>query len=276
MRPDLPAVAQSTALLQLSQLGVCYEGGGAQAPRWILRDVDLTVNEGEFVTLMGSSGAGKSTLLNVVAQTLAPSAGRILFRGRPVGGEGIPVQPGSGRQIGYVTQDDNLLPWRSVWDNVMFPLELAGKPSAADVARVRRLVEQVGLGQWTGHYPHQLSGGMRKRASLARTLAYNPPVVLMDEPFGALDAETRAQLQADLMALWASERKTILFVTHDINEAIALGDRVVLLSGSPGRVVLERHIDIPRPRDPESIFKAPTFAGHYDAIRACLRHGAGA
>ncbi|WP_304306764.1 ABC transporter ATP-binding protein [Pseudacidovorax intermedius] len=274
MRPETPAVAQSAALLQLSQLGVCYDGGKAQGPRWILRDVDLTVHEGEFVTIMGSSGAGKSTLLNVVAQTLAPSAGRILFRGWPVGGEGMPAQPGSGRQIGYVTQDDNLLPWRSVWDNVMFPLTLAGKPSAADVERVRRLVEQVGLAQWTGHYPHQLSGGMRKRASLARTLAYNPPVVLMDEPFGALDAETRAQLQADLLALWAVERKTILFVTHDINEAIALGDRVVLLSGSPGRVVLERRIDIARPRDPESIFKAPGFGEHYDAIRGCLRHGA--
>jgi len=273
MRPETHAVAHATALLELQKLGVCYDPGPAAAAHWVLRDVDLAVHDGEFVTLMGSSGAGKSTLLNVVAQTLAPSAGRIVFNGRTVGGEGMPAQPGSGRQIGYVTQDDNLLPWRTVWDNVMFPLTLAGRPAASDVERARRLVEQVGLAQWSGHYPHQLSGGMRKRASLARTLAYNPPVVLMDEPFGALDAETRAQLQADLLALWASERKTILFVTHDINEAIALGDRVVVLCGSPGRVVLERHLDIPRPRDPETIFKAPTFAGHYDAIRGCLRGG---
>jgi len=273
VKPELHAVAPSVALLQLQKLGVCYDQGQLATARWILRDVDLTVHDGEFVTIMGSSGAGKSTLLNVVAQTLAPSAGRIVFGGHTVGGEGMPLQPGSGRRIGYVTQDDNLLPWRTVWDNVMFPLTLAGKPSASDVERAQRLVEQVGLTQWTGHYPHQLSGGMRKRASLARTLAYDPPVVLMDEPFGALDAETRAQLQADLLALWTSERKTILFVTHDINEAIALGDRVVVLCGSPGRVALERHLDIPRPRDPETIFKAPSFAGHYDAIRACLRSG---
>jgi len=224
--------------------------------------------------VMGSSGAGKSTLLNLVAQTLQPSAGQIAFRGKVVGGADMPPNPGSSRQIGYVTQDDNLLPWRTVWDNVMFPLMLAGRPSPSAIERVRHLIEQVGLSQWTKHYPHQLSGGMRKRASLARTLAYNPPVVLMDEPFGALDAETRAQLQSDLLGLWASERKTILFVTHDINEAIALGDRLIVLSGSPGQVVLERHIDIERPRDPELIFKAPSFAGHYDAVRNCLRSAA--
>jgi len=274
MKRDVPEEAVADVLLQLRGLGISYGQSDANERRWILRDLDLSVREGEFVTVMGSSGAGKSTLLNLVAQTLQPSAGRIAFRGKAVGGADMPPNPGSNRQIGYVTQDDNLLPWRTVWDNVMFPLMLAGKPSSSDVHRVRRLIEQVGLSQWTKHYPHQLSGGMRKRASLARTLAYNPPVVLMDEPFGALDAETRAQLQFDLLELWASERKTILFVTHDINEAIALGDRIIVLSGSPGQVVLERRIDIDRPRDPELIFKAPTFAGHYDAVRNCLR-GAG-
>lgn len=271
MKRDIPERDLADVLLQLRRLGISYGTHGADERRWILRDLDLSVREGEFVTVMGSSGAGKSTLLNLVAQTLQPSAGQIAFRGEVVGGADMPPNPGSSRQIGYVTQDDNLLPWRTVWDNVMFPLTLAGKPSPSDVDRVRRLIDQVGLSQWTKHYPHQLSGGMRKRASLARTLAYNPPVVLMDEPFGALDAETRAQLQADLLELWASERKTILFVTHDINEAIALGDRIIVLSGSPGRVVLERRINIDRPRDPELIFKAPTFAGHYDAVRDCLR-----
>ena len=271
MKRDIPERALADVLLQLRRLGISYGTHDADERHWILRDLDLSVREGEFVTVMGSSGAGKSTLLNLVAQTLQPSAGQIAFRGEVVGGADMPPNPGSSRQIGYVTQDDNLLPWRTVWDNVMFPLALAGKPSPSDVDRVRRLIDQVGLSQWTKHYPHQLSGGMRKRASLARTLAYNPPVVLMDEPFGALDAETRAQLQSDLLELWASERKTILFVTHDINEAIALGDRIIVLSGSPGRVVLERRIDIDRPRDPELIFKAPTFAGHYDAIRKCLR-----
>lgn len=266
--------ADSPPLLELRQLGVSYGHEASGAKRWVLRDIDLSVRDGEFVTLMGSSGAGKSTLLNLVAQTLQPSAGHIVFRGTTVGGADMPPNPGSHRQIGYVTQDDNLLPWCTVWDNVMFPLTLAGRPAAADIARVQRLLEQVGLAGWAKHYPHQLSGGMRKRASLARTLAYSPPVVLMDEPFGALDAETRAQLQTDLLNLWSSDRKTILFVTHDINEAIALGDRIVVLSGSPGRIVLQRQIDIDRPRDPELIFKAPTFAAHYDAIRGCLR-GAG-
>ncbi len=258
------------ALLQVQGLGISFGGSGPER-RWILKDLDLAVPEGEFVTIMGSSGAGKSTLLNAVAQTLQPSAGKILFKGQAVGGEGMVQTPGSHRQIGYVTQDDNLLPWRTVWDNLMFPLSLVGRPTDADAQRVRQLLAQVGLADWGQHYPHQLSGGMRKRASLARTLVYNPPVVLMDEPFGALDAETRAHLQADLLRLWEAERKTILFVTHDINEAIALGDRVVVLSGSPGKVVLDQRIDIARPRDPEQIFKAPGFAAHYDAIRDCLR-----
>ena len=274
MKRDIPEEALADVLLQLRRLGISYGSSCGDERRWILRDLDLSVREGEFVTVMGSSGAGKSTLLNLVAQTLQPSAGQIAFRGKVVGGADMPPNPGSSRQIGYVTQDDNLLPWRTVWDNVMFPLMLAGRPSPSAIERVRHLIEQVGLSQWTKHYPHQLSGGMRKRASLARTLAYNPPVVLMDEPFGALDAETRAQLQSDLLELWASERKTILFVTHDINEAIALGDRLIVLSGSPGQVVLERHIDIERPRDPELIFKAPSFAGHYDAVRNCLRSAA--
>jgi len=271
MKRDLPETTDPGALLQLRQLGISYGTGSSGERHWILRDLNLDVRDGEFLTIMGSSGTGKSTLLNLVAQTLQPSAGQIAFRGKVVGGADMPADPGSGRQIGYVTQDDNLLPWRTIWDNVIFPLTLAGKPSASEVERARRVIDQVGLTQWKKHYPHQLSGGMRKRASLARTLAYGPPVVLMDEPFGALDAETRAQLQADLLDLWASEKKTILFVTHDINEAIALGDRIVVLSGSPGRVVLERTIDIARPRDPELVFKAPTFAGHYDAVRSCLR-----
>jgi NitT/TauT family transport system ATP-binding protein len=261
----------STPLLSVRNLGISYQAPGVGQRRWILQGLSLDVQAGEFVTIMGSSGAGKSTLLNVLAQTLRPSAGDILFKGEKVGGADLPASPGARRQIGYVTQDDNLLPWKTVWENVMFPLALVGKPSSEDEARVRAILERVGLARSHKLYPHQLSGGMKKRASLARTLAYNPPVVLMDEPFGALDAETRAQLQADLLALWAAEKKTILFVTHDINEAIALGDRVVVLSGSPGRLVLEQEIRIPRPRDPEAIFKQPGFDGYYDDIRSRLR-----
>lgn len=261
-------------ILQVQGLGIAFAHGSSSPAHWILKDLDLSIRAGEFVTIMGSSGAGKSTLLNAIAQTIAPSAGTIRFNGSVVGGGGMVPSPGAHRQIGYVTQDDNLLPWRTVRENVLFPLSILGRPSADDIAHATRLLEQVGLLRWADHHPRQLSGGMRKRAALARTLAYNPPVVLMDEPFGALDAETRAQLQGDLLRLWEVERKTILFVTHDINEAIALGDRVVVLSGSPGRIVLERRIEIDRPRDPELIFKAAAFAGLYEQIRGCLRGGA--
>ncbi len=263
--------ANTTPLLQLQGLGIAYGNPDTAERRWILKDLDLTVEDGEFVTIMGSSGAGKSTLLSAIAQTLPLTAGKVIFKGEAIGGGGMAQMPGCNRQIGYVTQDDSLLPWRTVWDNLVFPLTLVGRLTEADIARAKQLLQQVGLSEWASHYPHQLSGGMRKRASLARTLVYNPPVVLMDEPFGALDAETRAQLQSDLLSLWQAERKTILFVTHDINEAIALGDRVVVLSGSPGRIVLHRDVDIARPRDPELIFKAPSFAAHYDTIRSHLR-----
>lgn len=259
------------ALLQLKSLGVSYAKPGLNNRHWVLKDLDLSVEDGEFVTVMGSSGSGKSTLLSLIAQTLSPTAGEILFRGEKVGGINMPSVPGCNRQIGFVTQEDNLLPWKSVWENLLFPVKIVRKPTNKDIEYARHLLEQVGLQKWSDHYPHQLSGGMRKRAALVRTLVYDPPVVLMDEPFGALDAETRAQLQADLLRLWAEQRKTIIFVTHDINEAIALGERVIVLSGSPGKVALERVIDIPRPRDPEMIFKAPTFAAHYDSIRTCLR-----
>ena len=269
MRPT--AAMPSMPLLSVRNLGISYPEPTTGQRRWILQGLDLDVREGEFVTIMGSSGAGKSTLLNVLAQTLQPAAGDILFKGKKIGGAEMTPMPGARRQIGYVTQDDNLLPWKTVWENAMFPLALAGKPKAEDEKRVRRILDGVGLGASLNLYPHQLSGGMKKRASLARTLAYNPPVVLMDEPFGALDAETRAHLQADLMSLWAAEKKTILFVTHDVNEAIALGDRVVVLSGSPGRLVLEQEILFPRPRDPEEIFKQEGFSGYYDAIRSRLR-----
>lgn len=267
-------IESMSPLLQLRGLSVSFGGKRQEDRRCVLENLNLSVQEGEFLTIMGTSGAGKSTLLNVIAQTLQPSAGQILFKGRPVGGFDMPADPGSGRQIGYVTQDDNLLPWRTVWDNVMFPISLAGRPDRADMERVEGILQQVGLTRWTKHYPHQLSGGMRKRASLARTLVYDPPVVLMDEPFGALDAETKAQLQTDLLSLWSMQKKTILFVTHDINEAIALGDRVVVLSGTPGQIAMERVVKIKRPRDPEMIFKEAAFPSLYEEIRACLRGAA--
>ena len=177
------------------------------------------------------------------------------------------LKPGLGCRIGYVTQDDHLLPWRTTLQNVLFPLTVQGRLNAETRAHAEMLIRAVGLAGFENHYPHELSGGMRKRAALIRTLVYDPPVILMDEPFGALDAQTRTQLQEDLLRLWNLGRKTIIFVTHDIAEAIALGDRTLVLSRPPSRIAGEHAITIPRPRDVRGIMTHPDFAALYQRIR---------
>jgi NitT/TauT family transport system ATP-binding protein len=167
-----------------------------------------------------------------------------------------------------VTQDDNLLPWRTTMENVLFPLKVQGRLNDETRAHADSLFRAVGLAGAEGHYPHELSGGMRKRAALIRTLVYDPPIILMDEPFGAVDAQTRVQLQDDLLRLWNLGRKTIVFVTHDITEAIALGDRVLVLSKQPTRIAAEHAIPIPRPRNIRDIFALEGFAPLYERIRA--------
>jgi NitT/TauT family transport system ATP-binding protein len=167
-----------------------------------------------------------------------------------------------------VTQDDNLLPWRTTIDNVLFPIEVQGGVDATTRGRAEMLIRAVGLAGFERYYPHELSGGMRKRAALIRTLVYDPPMILMDEPFGAVDAQTRTQLQADLLNLWNLGRKTIIFVTHDITEAIALGDRALVLSRAPARIAAEHPIAIPRPRNVKDIFALQGFAAIYEKIRA--------
>ncbi|MCC6473015.1 MAG: ABC transporter ATP-binding protein [Burkholderiales bacterium] len=241
---------------------------GAESP-WIIRDLSFSVREGELLTIVGPSGAGKTTLLNMIAQTDTASGGEVRFRAQvaPLG-DAKALRPGLSRQIGYITQDDNLLPWRTCLGNVLFPLEVQGRLDGQTRARAQSLVEAVGLAGFENHYPHELSGGMRKRTSLIRTLVYDPPVILMDEPFGAVDAQTRALLQADLLRLWGEGRKTIVFVTHDIAEAIALGDRTLVLSRAPASVKSEHLISIPRPRDIGGILTRPEFVTLYQAIRA--------
>ena len=167
-----------------------------------------------------------------------------------------------------MTQDDNLLPWRTTIDNVLFPLEVQGALDDAARARAQELIGAVGLTGFERYYPHELSGGMRKRAALIRTLVYDPPMILMDEPFAAVDAQTRTQLQQELLRLWSLKRKTIVFVTHDITEAIALGDRALVLTQRPARVAAEHPIPIPRPRNVKDIFTPPGFAAIYERIRA--------
>lgn len=258
-----------TPFLAIRGLGKRFESrDGRKADSWVLQDLSMSVADGEFVTLVGASGAGKSTLLNMIAQVDTPSAGEIMLRGQLLAtGEQHKLNPGWNRQIGYVTQDDNLLPWRTLIDNVLFPFEVYGGVDAAARAKADALMAAVGLTGFEHYHPHELSGGMRKRAALIRTLVYDPPVILMDEPFGAVDAQTRLQLQNDLLSLWKLGSKTIIFVTHDIGEAIALGDRLLVLSRAPAKIIGEHPIHIPRPRKIEDVYSLPEFPTLYATIR---------
>jgi NitT/TauT family transport system ATP-binding protein len=257
-------------LLEVRDLSKRFAGrAGRGEALAVIQDLSFSVAEGEFLTIVGPSGSGKTTLLNMIAQIDVASGGEVRFQSRsaPIG-DPKALNPGLSCRIGYVTQEDNLLPWRTTLQNVLFPLEVQGRLNAETRARADMLIRAVGLAGFENHYPHELSGGMRKRASLIRTLVYDPPVILMDEPFGALDAQTRAQLQEDLLRLWNLGRKTIVFVTHDITEAIALGDRTLVLTRAPARIAGEHVITIPRPRDIRGIMTHPEFAGLYQRIRA--------
>jgi NitT/TauT family transport system ATP-binding protein len=260
-------------LLEIKGLGKRFPARqGRDPPPWVIQGLSFSVRPGEFLTIVGPSGAGKSTLLNMIAQIDTASAGEIVFNGETVSShDARTLRPGFDRRIGYVTQDDNLLPWRTTLENVLFPLEVQGRLDQETRAHADMLVRAVGLAGFERYYPHELSGGMRKRAALIRTLAYDPPVILMDEPFAAVDAQTRTQLQADLLRLWELGRKTIIFVTHDITEAIALGDRALVLSRQPASIAAEHAIPIPRPRDVRDIFALEGFAAVYDRIRTAIQ-----
>jgi NitT/TauT family transport system ATP-binding protein len=241
---------------------------GGDTSSWVIQALSFSVNEGEFLTVIGPSGSGKTTLLNMIAQIDTASGGEVRFQSQaaPIS-DPKALNPGLSCKIGYVTQEDNLLPWRTTLQNVLFPLSVQGRLDKETRAHAEGLIRAVGLAGFENHYPHELSGGMRKRASLIRTLVYDPPVILMDEPFGALDAQTRAQLQEDLLRLWHLGRKTIIFVTHDIAEAIALGDRTLVLTRAPAHIAGEHVNPIPRPRDVRGIMTHPDFAGLYQRIR---------
>lgn len=204
-------------------------------------NINLSVRQGEFVTLVGPSGCGKSTLLNATAGLFPPTDGQVLYRGQPV--------KGYNHAVGYMTQSDHLLPWRDVIGNIAVPLEIKGLPRRKIDERVGELVTLVGLKGFEKSYPTQLSGGMRKRAALARLLAYDPDTLLMDEPFGALDAQLRLGLQIQLRRLCLRLNKTVIFVTHDLDEAVALADRAVVFTKRPGTVKQVLDIDLPRDRD---------------------------
>ena len=221
--------------------------------RPIVRNVDLTVGESEFVCLIGPSGCGKTTLLRMVGGLLSPSEGQVLFNGRPVNGPE--------KEISFMFQDYSkaLLPWRTAAGNISLALEANNVPAAQRGPRIKELLAKVGLANHADHYPAQLSGGMQQRVQIARCLAQEPSVLLMDEPFGALDAMTRQALQDEILRLIAVSKTTVVFVTHDLEEAIYLGDRVVALYPNPGRVAQVFDVHLPSPRDQLTTREHPEF-----------------
>ena len=223
-----------------------------------LQGISLDVANGEFLTMVGPSGCGKSTILNIVSGLMRPTDGTVQLDGKPV--------HGVTRELGYVTQQPNLMPWRTLIDNVSFPLQVAGIARSERDDRAAQLIAMVGLSGFEKSYPHELSGGMRQRANIVRTLMYAPKVMLMDEPFGPLDAQTRVVLQDQLLEIWSRTGVTIMFITHDLHEAIGLGDRVVLLSARPGRIIRVDKVAMSRPRDVFRMHDSDEFRALYDAI----------
>ena len=224
----------------------------------------LHVAAGEFVSVVGPTGCGKSTLLNICAGLLAPSSGQIKVFGETL--------HGINRRAGYMFQADALMPWRSAIDNVMVGLQYRGLADAQARPQAQAWLERVGLGGFEDRYPHQLSGGMRKRTALAQVLALDPDIILMDEPFSALDIQTRQLMENEVLALWARKKKAVLFITHDLDEAIAMSDRVVVLSAGPATQPLgEFAIDLPRPRNVAEVRSQPRFARLHTQIWTVLR-----
>jgi NitT/TauT family transport system ATP-binding protein len=215
------------------------------------RDITVAVREGEIVSIVGPSGCGKTTMLNLVAGLMAPTHGVVRYRGDPV--------TGLNGRTGYMTQSDHLLPWRDVASNIGVPLEIQGVAKAARIRRVSELIDLVGLTHFESSYPSALSGGMRKRTALARLLAYDPETLLLDEPFAALDAQLRLRMQTELVGLSRRLNKTVLFVTHDLDEAVAIGDRCLVFSARPGTVVRDVPIPLPRDRDMVALRKDGSY-----------------
>nr|WP_319564492.1 ABC transporter ATP-binding protein [uncultured Rhodoferax sp.] len=229
-----------------------------------VKDVNLMVGAGEFVSVVGPTGCGKSTLLNVAAGLLAPSTGSVKVFGQPL--------QGINKRAGYMFQAESLMPWRTALANVSAGLQFRGVPEEQAATQANEWLRRVGLGGFGDRYPHQMSGGMRKRVSLAQTLVLDPDIILMDEPFSALDIQTRQLMENELLDIWQAKKKAVLFITHDLDEAIALSDRVVVMSAGPGsRPMGDFTIDIERPRDVAEIKTTSRFLELHAAIWAVLR-----
>lgn len=231
-------------ILCLASVGKTYRTN--QGDLEALRDVSLAVEDGAFVSLVGPSGCGKTTLLRLMGGLLEPSSGQVWFKGGPL------ARPR--QEIGLVFQQPNLMPWRSVLQNVKLPLQVQGVASDVADRRAQEVLDLVGLSEFAAVYPHELSGGMEQRVAIARALIYKPDLLLLDEPFGALDALTRERLNLELLRLWRTDGHTAVMVTHNIREAVFLADRVVVLSSRPARVVADIEVNLPRPRTGDLVF----------------------
>jgi NitT/TauT family transport system ATP-binding protein len=246
---------QAAPLIEIRDAALSY-GNGTVA----LESVNLSVGQHEFLGLVGPSGCGKSTLLRLIAGLMAPSAGRVST---------VSDRSGDAPEIGFVFQEPTLMPWARVFDNVHLPLRLKGLPVAEARSRVEQALEMVGLADFRRAYPRELSGGMKMRVSIARALVTRPTLLLMDEPFAALDDMTRHRLNDDLLKLWSEQRWTVVFVTHSIYEAVYLSSRVAVMAASPGRIVADLHIDSPYPRDQEYRLSA-AYGAHCRVVTSAL------
>jgi NitT/TauT family transport system ATP-binding protein len=252
LRPEVEtgSAPAAAAMIEIDHVSQTFQTSGRQS-HLAISDISLTIKDGAFVSILGPSGCGKSTLLYIVGGFVNPTEGVAKVKGAAITG------PGPDR--GPVFQEFALFPWKNVLGNVMYGLRQQGVPRAEAEAQSRRLIEMVGLKGFENFYPKELSGGMKQRVAIARTLAYKPAVLLMDEPFGALDAHTRTRLQNDLLNIWERDRKTVLFVTHSVDEAVFLSDKVVVMTRAPGRIKEIVEIDLPRPRRRAELLLDPRY-----------------
>jgi NitT/TauT family transport system ATP-binding protein len=239
-----------------------FAGESGAAPVRVLDGLNFDVPVGQFLAIVGPSGCGKSTLLRVLSGLIEPTAGWVRVAGEPAAA--------TAHRVGFMFQRDTLLPWASVADNIRVGFELAGVPPAQARERLEALLRFLRLDGFGEHRPHQISGGMRQRVALGRLLAYEPDIYLMDEPFGALDSQTKVLMGRELLRIWSAHQRTVIFVTHDIEEAVSLADRVIVLSSRPGRVRLDLSIDLERPRERAALRKQARFAEYTEQIWQAL------
>jgi NitT/TauT family transport system ATP-binding protein len=251
--------------LSLQDLSVTYDT--SRGPLDALGPISLDVKDGEFVAILGPSGCGKSTLLKILSGLMPPGAGRAVLGGSPID------KPR--RDVGIVFQQPTLLPWKTVLENVLVPVRVLGLYSPDVHKRAEELIHMVGLSKFSQHYPHELSGGMQQRVAIARGLVHEPTLLLMDEPFAALDALTREQLTLELQSIWERTRKSVIFITHSIQEAAFMADRIVVLSPRPGRIVHVETVGVARPRGLDSL-STPEFVATCDRLRRLLTRDPGA